>query len=217
MTNRLIVLVTSNHPLYSLLIKSQLEVHEIPGLHLPDLHLDENTIIADFCLLPLKRKKELFKKYHVPFVSDLGPYVSSAFFAEFDHLWAAHSLSFSGENKKCEAMARGPEPLKIMSNFLKQWGVDVIEQSVGEPSFFFPRVLSMMINEAYFARDEKVANEQDIDLAMRFGVNYPQGPFAWAKKIGEKNICQLLDHWYELTKEPRYRPALGLKLQGVRS
>lgn len=72
------------------------------------------------------------------------------------------------------------------------------------------RVISMIINEAYFALEEKVSTKEEIDTAMKLGTNYPYGPFEWAEKIGLKNIVSLLT---ELSlAEPRYLPA-GLLLK----
>ena len=76
--------------------------------------------------------------------------------------------------------------------------------------FISPRVISMIINEAYFALEENVSTKDEIDIAMKLGTNYPYGPFEWAKKIGLKNIVSLLT---ELSlSEKRYQPA-GLLLK----
>jgi len=60
------------------------------------------------------------------------------------------------------------------------------------PGMVSPRVLSMIINEAWFAYGEKVSSKEDIDTAMKLGTNYPLGPFAWGEKIGLDKICRLL-------------------------
>src|SRR5688572_1264929 len=71
--------------------------------------------------------------------------------------------------------------------------------------FITARVVSMIINEAYFALEENVSSKEEIDIAMKLGTNYPYGPFEWAKKIGLKNITALLT---ELSQtEKRYQPA----------
>ena len=71
--------------------------------------------------------------------------------------------------------------------------------------FISARVVSMVINEAYFALEENVSTKEEIDTAMKLGTNYPFGPFEWSKKIGLKNIADLLA---ELSKdEKRYQPA----------
>lgn len=72
-----------------------------------------------------------------------------------------------------------------------------------------PRIVAAIINEAFFALEENVSTEEEIDTAMKLGTNYPFGPFEWSKKIGLQNICSLLD---ELSKEQiRYQPSPLLK------
>ena len=54
------------------------------------------------------------------------------------------------------------------------------------------RIVSMIINEAYYALEENVSTKEQIDIAMKLGTNYPFGPFEWSEKIGLKNIYTLL-------------------------
>ena len=63
---------------------------------------------------------------------------------------------------------------------------------VDEPGFISARIIAMIINEAYMAKEEGVSTEEEIDIAMKLGTNYPYGPFEWAKKIGIQSIHQLL-------------------------
>lgn len=77
-----------------------------------------------------------------------------------------------------------------------------------EPGFVSARVISRIINEAFFAFEDKVSSVEEIDLAMKLGTNYPFGPFEWAEKIGVKNVLGLLNKLAE--KEKLYRPANAL-------
>ena len=97
-----------------------------------------------------------------------------------------------GTNKK--------EVEKILSllNKKTEWVPDI-------KGFISARVVSMIINEAWFALDENVSTKEEIDIAMKLGTNYPYGPFEWGKKIGLKNIAGLLNE-LSLT-EKRYLPA----------
>lgn len=61
-----------------------------------------------------------------------------------------------------------------------------------EPGFISPRVISMIINEAYFALSEGVSTREEIDTAMKLGTAYPNGPFEWASLIGLDKIAALL-------------------------
>ena len=68
-----------------------------------------------------------------------------------------------------------------------------------------PRVICMIINEAYYTVQEGTATREDIDKAMKLGTNYPFGPFEWAQRIGVKNVCGLLQAVYSATQDQRYR------------
>lgn len=61
-----------------------------------------------------------------------------------------------------------------------------------EPGMVSGRVVSMIINEAFYALKENVSTKKEIDLAMKLGTNYPFGPFEWAEKIGVEKIFDLL-------------------------
>lgn len=61
-----------------------------------------------------------------------------------------------------------------------------------EPGFITPRILAMIINEAYYALGEGVSDRSEIDTAMKLGTNYPYGPFEWAEIIGIEKIYALL-------------------------
>lgn len=78
-----------------------------------------------------------------------------------------------------------------------------------EVGFASAKVVSMIINEAYFALQDEVSSKDEIDIAMKLGTNYPYGPFEWALKIGAKNIYNLLHKLSE--QEVRYTPSTLLK------
>lgn len=84
-----------------------------------------------------------------------------------------------------------------------------------EPGFIAARVISMIINEAYFAKQTGVSSDKEIDTAMKLGTNYPHGPFEWAAMIGVKNIFALLDVLSQTDK--RYSPSSLLKQEATDS
>jgi 3-hydroxybutyryl-CoA dehydrogenase len=61
-----------------------------------------------------------------------------------------------------------------------------------EPGFISARVVSMVINEAFIALNEKVSTKEEINTAMKLGTNYPYGPFEWVELIGVNNVRGLL-------------------------
>jgi 3-hydroxybutyryl-CoA dehydrogenase len=88
-----------------------------------------------------------------------------------------------------------------------------IEWVADEPGFITARVIAMIINEAYFALEEKISTKQEIDTAMKLGTSYPYGPFEWGDKIGVENVYNLL---IELSKiNSRYKPARLLEKEAT--
>ena len=77
----------------------------------------------------------------------------------------------------------------------------VVKDSVGMVT---PRVICMIINEAYIAVYEGTASREDIDIAMKLGTNYPYGPFEWCSRIGTRNVFALLSAMLRETGDERY-------------
>lgn len=80
-----------------------------------------------------------------------------------------------------------------------------------------PRVIFMIINEAYYTLQEGTANRQDIDLGMKLGTAYPFGPFEWCEMIGIKNVYQTLSALYDDTHDERYKICSMLKTEYLNS
>jgi 3-hydroxybutyryl-CoA dehydrogenase len=93
---------------------------------------------------------------------------------------------------------------KAFSLFSKtvEWVPDI-------PGFIVSRVVSMIINEAYYTLEDGVTGKEEIDTAMKLGTRYPYGPFEWGNNIGLKNISNLLEKLSAENK--RYEPAALLK------
>jgi 3-hydroxybutyryl-CoA dehydrogenase len=74
-----------------------------------------------------------------------------------------------------------------------------------EAGLISAKVISTIINEAYFALSEGVSSREDINVAMKLGTAYPFGPFEWATRIGLRRIAALL---LKLSNSnPRYQPS----------
>lgn len=99
-----------------------------------------------------------------------------------------------------------PPAMKQAQEWLEGIGIQafVVEDEVG---LAFPRVFSMIVNEAAFALMEGVAAAEDIDRAMTLGTNYPQGPLRWADEIGLDEVLAVLKGMHRAFGEDRYRPA----------
>ncbi|OPC56274.1 3-hydroxybutyryl-CoA dehydrogenase [Elizabethkingia miricola] len=69
----------------------------------------------------------------------------------------------------------------------------------------FIRIISMLVNEAVEAKRLGIASDEDIELAMQKGVNYPKGLLSWGQEIGYKTISETLQNLYNKYQEERYR------------
>jgi len=69
------------------------------------------------------------------------------------------------------------------------WPITVVPDL---PGMVTPRILAMMINEAWHTFAEGVSSREEIDTAMKLGTNYPYGPFEWCARIGEQRVVELL-------------------------
>lgn len=91
-----------------------------------------------------------------------------------------------------------------LNGVMKNLGTDflLVDDRVG---LVTPRVICMIINEAYYTVQEGTATREDIDIAMKLGTNYPFGPFEWCKRIGIRHVYELLEAVYDDTKDERYK------------
>ena len=71
--------------------------------------------------------------------------------------------------------------------------------------YLFARILVCIFAQASMAYRRGVAQREDIDTAMRFGVNYPRGPFEWMRCVGPRLCDELLADLVESSGCDRYR------------
>ena len=80
-----------------------------------------------------------------------------------------------------------------------------------DPVAIVERIVAQLVNEANFAAEEGVAKPDDIDTAMRLGLNHPRGPFEWQRELGADLLVEVLEDLAESLGEPqRYRVAVPL-------
>lgn len=75
----------------------------------------------------------------------------------------------------------------------------------------FMRIISMLINEAVEAKRLKIASDEDLEMAMQKGVNYPKGLLAWGAEIGYDKVSDTLQNLYNKYQEERYRQSPALQ------
>ncbi len=152
-----------------------------------------------------EEKKETLRKHaDKKVVMDLTCYDPSEFYSEFPHLIGTFAALFADEEKKAEIHFK--ERSEEVLNRLRDLGFKPVETTIVSCGFILPRTIVQIINEACFALEEGVATKEDIDRAMKFGVNYPKGPFEWLSGR-EIYVKALLSELRIKTGDERYRPA----------
>ncbi len=132
---------------------------------------------------------------------DLTCYDPKPFYEKHSNLGGVFSALFCDERKKIEIHFRTREEAVLEK--LKELGFSPVETTILSCGFVFPRTIVQIINEAHFALEEKVASREDIDRAMKFGVNYPKGPFEWSN--GREIYAKaLLNELLAVTNDQRY-------------
>lgn len=103
-------------------------------------------------------------------------------------------------------IAGNVEAVSKAAELLANAGITPIISS-DELGMIGPRVVSMMINEAYFALAENISTKEEINTAMKLGTNYPFGPFEWCEKIGFHRVSSLLQQLAKTNERYSLAPA----------
>jgi 3-hydroxybutyryl-CoA dehydrogenase len=72
------------------------------------------------------------------------------------------------------------------------------------------RVHAHIVNIACSIAEQRIASPADIDLAVKLGLGYPQGPLAWGDAVGAVTVARVLRALLVATGDPRYRPTAWL-------
>ncbi|KXB04537.1 hypothetical protein AKJ50_02295, partial [candidate division MSBL1 archaeon SCGC-AAA382A13] len=75
----------------------------------------------------------------------------------------------------------------------------------------YKRIYAMAANESAYIVQEDVADPEDIDTAIEYGLGWGEGPCKLADKEGIENIVEKLENLYEEHGDERYKPCPLLK------
>ncbi len=116
------------------------------------------------------------------------------------------ALDYRKATRLAMTVAEQCDPLAAASaTGLLQAAGFAVSRLLDVPGLVVMRTVAMLANEAADAVNQGVCSEAGADQAMRLGVNYPQGPLAWADQVGVARIRDVLAHLGASYGEDRYR------------
>lgn len=75
------------------------------------------------------------------------------------------------------------------------------------PGFIAQRILALIVNIGCGIAQAQIATPEDIDAAVKLGLNYPNGPVGWGDILGPKRVLAILNALQKGTGDQRYRPS----------
>lgn len=183
--------------------------------------IDESELVFDFLISESPESASLYAEK--PVTAFLNTWRTTLLALTHSRIsdMRAHLFGFNGfptmfNREYLEVSLLRPADASTLDEVCARIGTpyQVVDDRVG---FVTPRVICMIINEAYYTVQEGTASREDIDLAMKLGTNYPFGPFEWCERIGVKNVYLLLEAVYEDTRDDRYKISALMKKEYLRA
>lgn len=211
--SKTLLIADLNSPLVFDIKKSTIDSY-IVGEKIPDF--ESYSTIYDFTTLGKIEKQALLNelKHDCSVYCDLTCFDGQFFYENYPNLKGSFSSLFLTDTRKIEFHTQSEDSeIETVLESINIKPIFISESGIG---FIYARTLAQIVNEAYFALEENVASENDIDRAMKYGVNYPYGPISWVDK-NERFIVTILVELKEKFPGNRYNVSnlLIKKSEGV--
>jgi 3-hydroxybutyryl-CoA dehydrogenase len=102
------------------------------------------------------------------------------------------------------ALETAPETIDTVVAVAEQMGKETVTVQES-PGFITSRVNAMIGNEAFYMLEEGIASAEDIDKALKLGLNHPMGPFELVDLVGLDVRLAVLQYLHR-TLGDKYRP-----------
>ena len=112
------------------------------------------------------------------------------------------------------ALETSPETIAAVTAVARRMGKETVLVRES-PGFITTRVNASIGNEAFYMLMEGVASAEDIDKALKLGLNHPMGPFELVDLVGLDTRLSILEYLHRTLGE-KYRPC-PLLVQYVRA
>jgi 3-hydroxybutyryl-CoA dehydrogenase len=103
------------------------------------------------------------------------------------------------------AFSTSDETVKTATDLAKKMGKITVEVKKDSPGFIVNRIMIPHFIEAVKIVEEGIASVQDVDVAVKNGLNYPMGPFELMDLTGIDIAYFVTEYFYkELNKESKW-------------
>ena len=97
------------------------------------------------------------------------------------------------------------ETVQVTTDLAKKMGKETVEVKKDSPGFIVNRIMIPHFIEAINIVQEGIATPEDVDKAVKLGLNYPMGPFELMDLTGIDIAKYVADYFYnELNKENKW-------------
>ena len=98
------------------------------------------------------------------------------------------------------------ETINTVVEVTKRMGKEPVVVNKDCPGFVVTRVLIPALNEAMYLVWEGIAEPEDIDKAIKLGLNWPMGPFTLLDYLGLDTVLSITGVFQNEIGDPKYRP-----------
>jgi 3-hydroxybutyryl-CoA dehydrogenase len=103
------------------------------------------------------------------------------------------------------------ETVKAVKAVSAKMGKETVLCKKDSPGFIVNRILVPALNEAIFLIQEGVADPEDIDKAIKLGLNWPMGPIQLLDYVGLDTHLNITQVFMQEFQDSKYRPSPLLK------
>jgi 3-hydroxybutyryl-CoA dehydrogenase len=99
------------------------------------------------------------------------------------------------------------ETIEFIRNVSTKMGKETVLCKKDSPGFIVNRILVPALNEAVFLVQEGVADPEDIDKAVKLGLNWPMGPLQLLDYVGLDTTFNITQVFMQEFQDGKYRPS----------
>jgi len=109
-------------------------------------------------------------------------------------------------------MQTSDETVAVTMELSRKFGKEPVEVRSDIPGFLVNRLLIPHMIEAIKLYEQGIASKEDIDKAVKLGLNYPMGPFELMDLTGHDTTVHIMHYFFDnLPKELKWDPPFAIR------